>query len=424
MAAHFLLTTFGSLGDIHPYIAVGLGLRDRGHTVTVASSESYRAKIEGEGLRFHAMRPDVQGLAGNTELMRRAYHPRTGGRYILREVFLPYLEQTYADLLPAARNADVLVSHLLAFATPMAAEILKKPWISVILQPSMLLSAYDPPAVSGAPVLHYFRGFGPGFWRLVWRFAKRVARGWGAPINQLRRKLGLNEVANPILDDMFSPHGNQAWFSKVLARPQPDWPQHLQVTGFPFYDKLEPGQGMTEPLRRFLDDGAPPVVFTLGSSAVFDAGQFYEESLQAVREAGCRAVMLTGGDPRNQPKPPVPAGVFVAEYAPYSELFPLAAAVVHQGGVGTTAQVLKSGRPMIVVPYSHDQPDNAMRVVRLGSGRTIPRGEYRAARAGAELGKLLGTPSYAQAAEGVAAEMALEDGVRSACEGLEAALRR
>ena len=151
---------------------------------------------------------------------------------------------------------------------------------------------------------------------------------------------------------------------------------------------------------------------------MFDAGAFYAESLAAARRAGCRAVLLIGRDPRNQPTAPVPDTVFVAEYAPYSELLPRAAATVHQGGVGTTAQALRAGRPMIVVPWSHDQPDNGMRVQRLGVGRVIPRGKYRVDRAARELELLLGNSGYAAAARATALEMEREDGVDAACAGL------
>jgi rhamnosyltransferase subunit B len=420
--AHFVLTTFGSFGDIHPYIAVGLGLRGRGHKVTVATSEVYRAKIEGEGLDFRPIRPDVTGLISDSAEISKAFHPRTGSEYILRKVFLPHLKDSYEDLLPLAREADLLVSHPIAFATPIAAEKLGKPWISVILQPSLLLSAFDPPAVSGLPVLDRFRRFGPSFWGRIFRLAKFIAKSWGAPINALRRELGLRQVRNPVLDDMFSPWGNQGWFSALMASPQPDWPANMRITGYPFYDKLEPGLGLSPELRRFLAAGAAPVVFTLGSSAVFNAGGFYRESAQAAIGAGCRAVLLVGRDARNLPTVPLPDSIITAEYAPYSELFSKSAATVHQGGSGTSAQALASGKPMIVVPWSHDQPDNARRIVRLGVGRTIPRHEYRAGRVQAELEMLLRDPRYAAVAAETARELAKEDGVRAACDGLEAAL--
>ncbi len=239
---------------------------------------------------------------------------------------------------------------------------------------------------------------GPVFTRSFLQFAKSIVRRWGAPVNVLRSKLGLRPFRNPVLDDMFSPHGTQAWFSHVLAQPQSDWPERTAITGFPFYDKLEPGQGLSPDLARFLDAGPAPVVFTLGSSAVFAAGEFYSESLAAARQTGCRAVLLIGRDQRNAPATSVPDTIFVAEYAPYSELFSRASATVHQGGVGTTAQALRAGRPMIVVPWSHDQPDNGMRVQRLGVGRVIPRRKYGRDRIARELEMLLGQTAYSAAA--------------------------
>ncbi len=414
---NFLLNTFGSLGDLHPHIAVGIGLRDRGHNVTIATSEAYRSRVEGEGLRFHSVRPDIVGLAGSPAAMKHAYHPRTGSEYVMRRVFLPPVAETYQDLLPAARDADILVAHPLAFAIPAVAETLGKPWVSVILQPAVILSAYDPPSISGVPELELFRKCGPKFWRVFWLVARLFIKKWARPLNALRRDLGLPEVPNS-LDAMFSPWLNQAWFSPVLATPQPDWPAGLTTTGFPFYDKHESDQGLSPELEQFLAAGDPPVVFTLGSSAVLAAGDFYKESALAAKKLGVRAILLAGSDARNQPKYTDPR-IFVGDYAPYSRLFPHAAAVVHQGGAGTTAQVLLAGVPSLFVPYSHDQPDNARRITALGAARTVPRNKYRAARVAAELRELLASPTVKQTCARLAAQLAQEDGVRVACEGLE-----
>ena len=416
----FLLTTFGSLGDLHPYIAVGKGLRERGHSVTLATSEIYRAKVEGEGLRFHPVRPEMSGILDHPASMRQALHPRMGTRHVITRMFLPYLEQSYEDTVPAVRDADVVVSHPIAFATPIAAEVAKKPWISIALAPSLFLSASDPPHIPLIPGADALRRLGPRFWGALFAMVRQGARRGGEPIARLRAKLGLPaSPSSPIFDSFVSPWGTHAWFSKVLAQPQPDWPANTAITGFPFYDRLDASTVMSEDLRRFLAAWPPPVVFTLGSSAVFDAGEFYSESAEAARLAGLRAVLLTGIDPRNQPARKLPDSVCVAEYAPYSELLPHAAATVHQGGVGTTAHALRSGRPMIVVPFSHDQPDNASRVARLGVARIVPRSKYRAERVAAELLTLLGHRSYRKQAACAARAMESEDGVRTACERLE-----
>jgi UDP:flavonoid glycosyltransferase YjiC (YdhE family) len=422
LPAHFLLTTFGSFGDLHPYIAVGMGLRNRGHRVTIATSENYRAKVEGEGLNFYAVRPDLSYLLDRPDIMRRAFHPRTGSEYIIRHLFLPPVEQSCEDLMSVASTADLIVGHVVSFATPTVAELLRKKWISVALQPSIFLSVFDPPVLSGMPFARQLQSLGPGFWRPGTRLAKSIVRKWGAPLNELRRKLGLRALQNPLLDDMFSRFGTQAWFSPVLARPQPDWPAKARVTGFPFYDKLEPGQALSPELGAFLNSGPPPVVFTLGSSAVLTAGRFFEESAAAAERLGIRAILLVGPDSRNSLPQALPETIAVAPYAPYSQLFPRAAAIVHQGGVGTTAQALRAGKPMLVAPFSHDQPDNAARVERLGCARVLSLKNYRARTIARELHAILADRKYADAASSAACEIAAEDGVGAACDGLEAVL--
>jgi len=114
----------------------------------------------------------------------------------------------------------------------------------------------------------------------------------------------------------------------------------------------------------------------------------------------------------------------VAEYAPYSALFSRASVVIHQGGVGTTAQCLRAGKPMLIMPYSHDQPDNARRMRRLRVARTIQKRNFTPRRVAAKLEKLLENPIYAHRAQQVAMRLRGEDGVKAACDALERLVRR
>jgi UDP:flavonoid glycosyltransferase YjiC (YdhE family) len=205
-------------------------------------------------------------------------------------------------------------------------------------------------------------------------------------------------------------------FSKVMAEPQRDWPAQARVIGFPFYDQAEHGQGLDGELERFLDSGEPPVVFTLGSTAVQDPGGFYQESVAAVKRLGCRAVLLAG---ENVIEGPLPAGTVAFAYAPYSKILPRAACVVHQGGVGTCGQSLAAGRPMLVMPYAFDQMDNAARLERLGVARMIPRKAYTAERAAAALDRLLSDAGYARKAEEAGRVVRAEQGVQAACDAIE-----
>jgi UDP:flavonoid glycosyltransferase YjiC (YdhE family) len=147
------------------------------------------------------------------------------------------------------------------------------------------------------------------------------------------------------------------------------------------------------------------------------AGPFYDNSVAAAKRLGRRAVLVLGKNARNRPAR-LPDGVVACDYAPFSELFPRAAVVVHHGGIGTTGLAMRSGRPMLVVPYAHDQPDNAERLTRLGVARTIPPRRYTATRAAAELRHLLDSPAYSLRASEVGEQVRQEDGVRAACDAL------
>jgi len=419
----FVLATFGSLGDVHPYLAIALGLKARGHEATIATSEFYRAKVTALGLGFHAVRPDLHDAAEVPEFMARVMDMRRGPAYVVREIMLPRLRDSYADTLEAARGADLLVSHPLTFAVPLVAELNGIPWASTVLAPNWFFSAHDPPILAPAQVLARLRPLGPAVNGPLLRFLQGLIRSWADPVHRLRAEIGLPPGGNPLFEGQHAPGLVLALFSKLLGAWQLDWPAQARLTGFPFLDR-QGDEGLPAELARFLDDGPPPIVFTLGSAAVMHAGRFYEHAIGAVRLLGRRAVLLIGHDPRNQPAGALPEGVAAFPYAPFSELFPRAAAVVHQGGVGTTAQAMRSVCPALVMPYAFDQPDNADRAARLGIARVLPRARFNAPRAARELGKLLGDPSYARRAAEVGRRMQGEDGVATACDALEECLAR
>jgi UDP:flavonoid glycosyltransferase YjiC (YdhE family) len=417
-----VFTTFGSLGDLQPYLAIALALQARGHEPIVATSACYRRKIEGLGLGFRPVRPDSDWVS-DPAVMRRVMGLRRGTERLVREILLPALRESYEDTRVAAEGADLLVSFPLAFATRLVAEKTGIPWASTMIAPLGFFSTYDVPVLPAVPVLSRLLHFlGPDFWKPLSRLLKRWTRSWAEPWVRLRADLGLPPAPeeNPLADS-HSPSLALALFSSLLAVKQPDWPPQTVVTGFPFYDR-EGEEGLPPALARFLDEGPPPLVFTLGSSAVQDAGKFYEHSAAAARLLGRRAVLLVGRDTSNRPAS-LPEGVVAWDFAPFAELFPRAAAVVHQGGIGTTGRVMWAGRPTLVVPFTHDQPDNAERATRLGVARTISRWRYTPSRVAAELRQLLGNPTYARRSAEVGAQVRREDGVRAACDALEGLLR-
>jgi UDP:flavonoid glycosyltransferase YjiC (YdhE family) len=426
--ARIVHQAFGSLGDLHPHIAVGAALRARGHDVTIATHKPYRSRVESGGLRMHDMPPDYDQFTDLEDIMRRAMDARDGSRYVLEAFVLPCLRETTAALIDAGQGADAIIGNPLGMSAVLAAEKLRIPHIHAVLQPLAMFSAHDPSHFGPQPGMDLLYRQGPGVWRAIYKLMRFISREWLKPVQALRAELGLPPTKRHPMFDMWSSTLNLALFSRELMQPQPDFAPNTVITGFPFHDRDETGKGAPESLLRFLDAGPAPIVFTLGSSAVFDAGEFYEVSLAASRELGKRAVLLCGPEGRNRPRAlqgtDVLDDAIAIDYAPHSEVFPRALVNVHQGGVGTTGQALRSGRPMIVMPYSHDQPDNALRCRRLGIARIVARGRWNVESATKALGELLADPQAADAAAAVGARVRAERGAEAAADAIEQALAR
>lgn len=418
MSKRIILNTFGSFGDIHPYMAIAMELKRRGHEPVLATMEVYREKVEGIGVEFVPVRPHIaQPKEQDPELIEKIMEPKTGPRFLTEEVVFPAVRESYADLIPAVRGADLLVTHPAAPAGPLVGRKTGIPWISTVLAPLSFFSAYDPPMPPFWQWFNKLSVLGPGVMGFLLRAMKSTYKA--KAITAFRDELGIEDYGNPMFDGQHSPALILALFSRVFAQPQPDWPKQTEITGFCFYDGKHDAPVSPE-LTRFLEDGPPPIVFTLGSSAVWVARDFFHESIEAAKRLGRRAVLLIG-DERNLPHS-LPEGIIAADYAPYQSLLPKACAVVHHGGVGTTSQGLLAGVPTLIVPFAFDQADNAEHARKVGSSKTLYRNKYFAPRVAAELDTLLTQPSYASRALAVSKELKQENGPARAADLIEQVL--
>src|SRR5215210_9085640 len=230
-----VITTFGSFGDLNPYLGLALGLKARGHDPAIATAEFYRPFVEAEGVGFRPVRPDVDHQ--ETEAVRRIMKPRRTPGYLMKELLFPRLQESYEDLSEATQGADVLLTHPLTFAGPLVAEKVSIPWVSTVLAPISFFSAHDFPALPIFPRLAVvLRRLGPGAGRALGGLAKRATRHWPEPVRRLRTEIGLSAGKHPIHEGQFSPELVLAMFSRVLAEPRPDWPPNTRITGHVFYD--------------------------------------------------------------------------------------------------------------------------------------------------------------------------------------------
>src|ERR1041384_8419352 len=264
-----ILNTFGSFGDVHPYMAIARELQRRGHTPVIAAMEGYREKIMGAGLEFASVRPDIPPpKEQGTELVEKIMEPITGPRFLMEGLVFPAVRESYEDLLKAVAGADLLVTHPAAPAGPLVGRKTGMPWISTVLAPLSFFSAYDPPM---PPFWHWYPKFsvlGPGVMGFLLRLTMSTYKA--KAITAFRDELGIEDYGNPLVAGQHSPTLILALFSKVFAQAQPDWPKQTEVTGFCFYDGKHDAR-ISQELSQFLENGPAPIVFTLGSSAVWVA---------------------------------------------------------------------------------------------------------------------------------------------------------
>ena len=424
-----VLATWGSYGDLHPFIAVALALKARGLHPVIATTSDYRRKIEDEGLAFHPVRPSSEQLAHDTGLTRAGFLQAMVERpHILFEsAVLPYLVEACEDLVAAASDADLVVTSTLSIAAMMAAERLGKPTINVPLSPMLLMSREDPPLFVQAPFLPALaRLFGPAGVEWFFGLARLSLRGMDRRINAARAAVGLPSIGgNGFIDGTYRADEVVALYSPLLGGAPAHPAKPTLLAGFTVFDRDAPDEGGLAPeIERFLSEGEPPLVFTLGSVFVLNGRQFYETSAEAARSLGRRALLLVG----REAEAPLAAAlnapdILVAGYTPHSLIFPRAAACIHHGGVGTMAQALRAAAPQLICPIFADQADNAMRAERLGVARVLPYRRYSLERAVRQLGALLGDPEVRLKARKTAELLAPEDGARTLADRIVARLR-
>lgn len=360
---HFILVTIGSAGDLFPFLWIGRALQARGHRVDLLGPELHRTYADAAGLTFHGL-PADPAVLDHPDL----WHP-TRGLAVVWEATRPAMAQL-PGLVAALDSGKqcVLLAHPLALPE---ADLCRhaRPGLKIAaayLAPSNLPTVHDPLLLGPWPVPSWVpHGMRRWLWRrLAARFIDPVAL---PGLNAARTGRGLPVVTNLIDHLRTIPDLSLALFPAWFAPPQPDWPTPMYQADFPLYDP-DPDAAPGAELRAFLDAGAPPVVFTPGTGNR-QAEAYFVAAAYAVTVLGLRAIFLTPH--REQIPTTFPPHICWQSYVPLKALLPHVAALVHHGGIGTTAEALRAGTPQLVVPLAHDQFDNAARVERLGAGASL-----------------------------------------------------
>jgi rhamnosyltransferase subunit B len=410
---NILLIALGSHGDVHPFVGIGLRLRERGHQVAVAANEYFKPLIDHANLEFVEVgtAEEYRTLATNPDL----WHPLRAPNAVFSGT-ARYLRRIYDIAADFGRRADsVVAASTLAFGARVAQDAHTIPLATVHLSPSVFLSIDPPPVMlpfclcpAWTPqVVHRL------FWRLITKMTDGII---GPALNALRDELKLAPVRNILRDYWHSPQRVIGLFPDWFGPQQRDWPRQTVLTGFPLFD--EPDLSPISPeLDAFLRAGEAPIAFTPGS-AMWQAKDFFDSSVEACVRLKRHGILLSR-HPDHLPQA-LPPGVIHVQYAPFSQLLPRCAAFVHHGGIGSSAQALARGVPQLVTPFAHDQPDNADRLTRLGVAETLPARKYKSSRIVPALERLLNSSDVAQACRRVKERFVGVDPLGQTCDLIEA----
>jgi len=420
--ARIVITTFGSTGDLNPFIALGLALRSNGHDVLFAVEANFEQQLSSLGFPVLVLTGDqAESLGPYSHQIFNSDRPLTSLKLLVDRYILPTLPAKVAELREICQEADLLISVASQFAASIVAEMLQIPWIAVILTPSTLPSASIAAQPMRVPLSAPLQRLSNRLsWFLGGIFLRRIV---DKPVNQLRRTLHVPPRSNLMWTGNFSPRFTALAVSSALVPRPHDWPEYVQMTGFCFWDGSEDWQ-FPETLEAFLHGGKPVVAVTAGTVAPGERALFasyYQTSIESILACGTRALLISA--PETSASPEHREDVLQVSFAPFSQVFPACAAVIHHGGIGTIAQCLRAGVPSLVVPGGMDQPFNAAQVMQRKAGLWIPRKRYTVRRAGQALRALLYTPTYQEQARKMQAQLMQEDGVAALCAAVEQVLR-
>ncbi|MGB0127674.1 MAG: nucleotide disphospho-sugar-binding domain-containing protein [Rhodocyclaceae bacterium] len=369
---HYLVITAGSNGDIYPFVALARSLQAIDRQVTFITSTFHANLVRSAGI-------DCLGFGTDEDYLRVVknpdlWHPRKGFSVLFAN-YREHLQQMEGAIRSLGNRGPLIaIAHPLAIAgAAIGRECgLIKSIVAAYLAPSNIKTCHGPLQIGPHSVPRWV----PVSWRrALWRW---LEKGWIDPvplaeINAVREGLSLPTV------DSFLGHLAAAADLSVTLFPSwfgpsmPDWPSPMVLGDFPLFD-ASTADGFSDELSAFLASGDKPVVFTAGTGNIF-AADFFACGLAAVAKLGRRAIFLTR-EGRQVPAG-LPASVLWQPYVPLSALLPHAAALVHHGGIGTTAEALRSAPPQLITPFAWDQFDNAARVAALGAGMVLPAARLR-----------------------------------------------
>lgn len=413
------LLSYGSRGDVQPYVALARALRHVGHNTRLVAPPNFASLAHDYSIEFCPVGVDLQA-----HLSERVKALAKTGRSIrnlrmLRDEVSSIVDEVAHDTWRASQGAELIIG--VGPGSYSVAEKLGVPFVEVAMQPVTPTQAFP------SPVAPSWLQLGGGFnWLTHAAFEQMFWQLFRGNTNRMRAQvLGLPpfSLAGPL--PRMRKHGLlrlYAYSPHVVPRPD-DWPDHHQVTGYWFLP--EPPEWQPSPdLSAFLAAGPPPVYIGFGSMLGQNPQKMTALVTEALARSGQRGVLAGGWGALDKTIQPSES-LFFVDSIPHQWLFPRMAAIVHHGGAGTTGAALRSGVPSVVVPFGFDQAFWGHRVAALGVGPLpLSRAKLTAARLGGAIDRTLNDSRMRERAARLGEQIRAEHGAAHAVDLIHQVLHR
>jgi UDP:flavonoid glycosyltransferase YjiC (YdhE family) len=414
---NILITPVGSAGDNYPFIGLGIELARRGHRVTVITNDHFKPLIRGSGLEFVSVgtTEEFDRIIANPEI----WHPTRGLKRIM-EAVAEQSRRLFDAVSQRIADKPLIIAHTLDFGSrAMAERDPSLPVVTVHLAPSVIRTNYDMGAMKGTRNPSFLPHWAK---RMLWWAVDKwmIDPAAGPVVNEMRARLGLVPIRRIFERALHSPRLTVGLWPEWFARRQPDAPAFFKQTGFPLFDGGDGAQPVSPEVDGYLRAGEPPIVFTPGSANVH-AHEFFAAAAQTAELLGRRTLLLSRS--AEHLPTPLPSRVRHFPFAPLSKILPRCAALVHHGGIGTTAAGLAGGVPQLIMPMSHDQPNNAHWVHKLGVGDRLMPAKFTGPRVAKILGPLLESAAVKERCAALATRCAAQDAIAETVNLIEDAVR-
>ena len=406
-----VLSTWGTTGDVQPFLALSERLLKVGHEVRVCTSEIYRERFAKRGIDFYPV-----GVSFNADRLNQAMdaiaqikNPFKSTIAIVKEGLLYKADKWYEDCLRGMVGYDLAICHAADVPGQEAAIRNNLPWITVSYWPGFIKTRYEPPfPIPNLGVLSN---------TLFWNVGEQLIRKQVDPLfNDFITSIGGEKRECIGLEGMYSPELNLIAASPSVSKPPPDLPNRHKFTGAWFLE--EPDYEVPLALQKFLDQGSPPIIITFGSVAGSRNVETTSIFVEAVQRAGQRAVIQTGWGNLEMDNPP--ENICFVGHVPHNFLFRHGCCVIHHGGAGTTIAACRAGVPSITVPHWADQPYWGHTLHKIGvAPKPLHRQDMTPKRLAKRINQVIFSQSMAERAKALMEKIKAEDGLTTAVRLIE-----